>query len=185
MPSPIAHTLLGLIAFELFRIKYPLRSRSSVLFLFIIISNLPDTDLILGILSNDPNLYHQSLFHSLGGAIGIATLTVVITWRWKTMDPKLTFTMVFLLFYGHVLLDFLGSASDTSIPYGVPMLWPLSNAHYSFHTPIFMDIWRGDTNQDFIQGMLNQHNLQAILIELGILTPLLALTNLYNRSRKD
>lgn len=171
MPSPIAHSLLGILLYLIFNPHEPKYNTLKIL-LYIFFANLPDIDLVFGFLSNDPNLYHQTILHSLGAAI-LAGLIASINQIVKKELYIKNFLYFTLIYYSHVVLDFLGSASDTKYPFGVTLFWPLRQEHYVFPVMIFLDIWRGKSNETFFSGLFNLHNLWAVLIELAIFLPLI------------
>lgn len=170
MPSPIGHSLLGILIYQILNRRashYNFRE----LFLYVFIANLPDIDLALGFFVNDPSFYHQSIIHSFGAAV-FAGLFISMLHLKKDMFLK-TFLIFFGIYYSHVILDYLASASDTSYPYGVTLFWPLNQDLYVFPVMIFSDIWRGKTNETFFSGLFNYHNFEAVLIELAIFLPLI------------
>ncbi|KCZ72298.1 putative membrane-bound metal-dependent hydrolase (DUF457) [Candidatus Methanoperedens nitroreducens] len=170
MPSPIGHSLSGILLYQIFNknVRYDTRR----LFLYIFFSNLPDIDLALGFFVNNPNLYHQSIVHSLGAAVFVGLIASILITKRKELFLN-SFLLFSGIYYSHVVLDYLASASDTSYPYGVALLWPLSNEHYVFPFMIFLDIWRGKSNETFFLGLFNYHNLQAIMIELVLFLTLI------------
>jgi hypothetical protein len=169
LPSPIGHSLSGILLYQIFNrhnAKYDVRKLS----LYVLIANIPDIDIALGFLVNSPNLYHQSIVHSLGAAI-FAGLIAGIVLKWKKGLFFHSFLLFSCLYYSHVILDYLASASDTGYPFGVALFWPLSHEHYVFPVMIFLDIWRGASNESFFSGMINLHNLLAVMIELALFLP--------------
>lgn len=181
MPSPIGHSLSGILLYQIFSrhdAGYDIRK----LFLYILIANIPDIDLAIGIFVNNPNLYHQSNVHSLGAAIFAGLIAGIMQTGKKGLFFN-SFLFVSGLYYSHVILDYLASASDTGYPFGVALFWPLSNDYYVFPVKIFLDIWRGTSNETFLSGMFNLHNLQAVMIEVAIFLPLIIISHHFNFRR--
>ena len=73
MPSPIGHSLVGLIVFHYFKQKNLKWSFLSIV-LVILVSNLPDFDFIPGILLGEPNRFHHGISHSFGFVIMITVV---------------------------------------------------------------------------------------------------------------
>lgn len=168
LPSPVGHLLCGILIYLIFN-RYNNKYSLNVLSLYIFFSVLPDIDFALGFIVRDPNLFHQGLTHTLGAAAIAGTIgSLILRRKGQFINCCLLFTG---LYYFHVVLDYIASASDTSYPFGVALLWPFSIEHYSFPVMIFLDIWRGETNTTFIPGLFNFHNFLAILIELMIFLP--------------
>lgn len=171
MPSPIGHSLSGILLYQIFNrhnAKYDVRR----LLLYVFFANLPDIDLAIGFLVNNPNFYHQSIIHSLGAAVFAGLIAGIVLMRKKGLffHSLLLFSG---LYYSHVILDYLASASDTGYPFGVALFWPFSNEYYVFPVTIFLDILRGTSNETFFSGMFNLHNLWAVMIELVLFLPLI------------
>ena len=169
MPSPIGHSLSGILLYQIFNrqnVKYDTRR----LLLFVLFTNLPDIDLALGFFVNNPSLYHQSISHSLGASVLTGFIAGIMLKRKNELYLN-SFLLFFTLYFSHVILDYLASASDTSYPFGVAFLWPLSHDYYIFPAMIFLDIWRGSSNETFFSGLFNLHNLWAVLIELSLFLP--------------
>ena len=183
MPSPIAHSLSGVLLYLIFNAHEP-KYNIPKLFLYIFFANLPDIDLVFGFLLNDPNLYHQTIFHSLGAAILAGFITNIPQMFKKELYINNSLKFI-LLYYSHIVLDYLGSASDTKYPFGVTLFWPLNHEHYVFPVMIFLDIWRGKSNETFFSGLFNLHNLLAIAIELAIFLPLIIISHYYIFHKKQ
>ena len=176
MPSPIGHILSGILLYQIFN-RHDARYDVRKLFLYVIISNIPDIDIAIGFLVNDLT-FHQGIIHSLGAAIFAGLIAGIVI-----MQKKELFFNSFLLFtglyYSHVILDYLASASDKGYPFGVALFWPLSNEYYVFPVMIFLDILRGTSNETLFSGMFNLHNLWAIMIELVLFLPLIIILHNY------
>ena len=138
VPSPIGHVLSGILLYQIFS-RHDARYDVRKLFLYVIISVIPDIDLAIGFLVNDLK-FHQGVFHSLGAAIIAGLIAGIVQMRKKGLFFN-RFLLFSGLYYSHVILDYLASASDTGYPFGVALFWPLSNEHYVFPVMIFLDIW--------------------------------------------
>ena len=115
---------------------------------------LPDLDFLWG--------RHNMETHSLGFALAIGA----VAFAWKR-DGRLA-AAVTLAVASHVLFDWLGS--DDSPPLGVMALWPLSSEFFFANAFVFEAISR----RYWLPGFF-RHNVLAVLRELAILLPILAL----------
>jgi len=163
MPSPLGHALAGIAA------GWSMRGRSRRLdpdsplwretALFAALGMAADLDLLIGL--------HSGPTHGLGVALAAAAAA----WL-PGVDPRgrLTLAAACVVAYAsHTLLDWLGT--DTSAPIGIMALWPFSREYYQSRLHAFMAVSRR-----FHQPELFWYqNLAALLRELVILVPILAL----------
>ena len=78
----------------------------------------PDLDLIVGA--------HRGPTHSVGAVVLVALATWFVVGR---QARRGRWTIACAAAYGsHLLLDWFGL--DTSAPFGIPALWPLSSAYF-------------------------------------------------------
>lgn len=170
MPSPVGHSLSGIAAYLLF-----IRGKRSylLLFLFIVLANLPDFDFIPGWFANEPNLFHRGLSHSFF-MIGVVGVLVGIVARLAgSRRSFLAAGSVIFLCSLHVVLDLF--SVDYGTPPGFKILWPFSEDYFISPTVIFMNIIRSPVREEFIQSLFNTHNLKAIINEAILFLPLLLL----------
>jgi len=84
------------------------------------------------------------------------------------MPPIRTAVTCVAAYATHPLLDWLGT--DTALPRGIMVLWPVSPAYYTSGVDLFLKIsrsyWKAD---EFIIG-----NLQSLAWELVVLLPVAA-----------
>ena len=172
MPSPVGHSLAGLIAYQIAP-EIDGMARRQVIALYLFAANAPDLDFIPGLMVGDPNRFHHGVSHSSGLALLFAIAVSLILrlrrreWRWKQF-------LVFLgLYLSHLLLDYL--SEDHSAPYGVPLFWPASKAYYMAPLPLFPDIDRSNATADFFPSLFSAHNLWAVSVECLVLVPFLLL----------
>ncbi len=170
MPSPVGHALAGLaIGWSAEAIVGPrptaaaatpaanvLRALSGYPALGVVLALAPDVDLLAG--------SHRTISHSIGGAVLVglgAWLAVRLTGR-----RAAALGLVCAAAFGsHVLLDWLGQ--DTSAPYGLTALWPLSSEYVSSGADLFPAVSRRYWNP----GQFLQVNLRAVWWELLLLGP--------------
>jgi len=182
MPSPIAHSLMGYTISRLTPGAASKRRISLTLF-YLLTANAPDLDFIPGFLIGEPGYYHQGISHSFGFAvlwasvfsIGIALL------RWDA--PRRVSAILFFLYSSHVVLDYFGA--DTGFPFGVPLLWPLTDDYYLASYPFFSGIRRASgSSMNVIFSLVSFHNLFAITIEFFLLAPVVWFVLVLQRRRK-
>jgi hypothetical protein len=154
-----------------------------------ICANLPDIDFLPGLMLGLPNLYHHGISHSLGLAILLALIAgIYVRWRerrhskkqWaKRRAPLRIFGIVFALYFGHALLDCL--IVDTSPPFGVQLLWPLTSRYTISPVLIFPSVHKASTSGAFLGSLIHIGNLKLIAVELLYFVPLVIVTHLFIR----
>lgn len=182
VPSPIGHGLAGIAAgtlaltrarSQLPAASFQLGAGSSKLEagswkLLAAAGMAPDLDLLFGA--------HSGPTHGVGAAI----LVGVLAWgvlRARGAQGSGRFSMAIAMAYAsHILLDWLGS--DTSAPIGIMALWPFSREFYESSAHVFMAITRRYWLPEFWR-----HNFLAVVRELVILVPVVALVVWIRRRR--
>ena len=182
MPSPVGHSLAGLIAYQIAP-KIDGLARRQVIAWYILAANAPDLDFIPGLMVGDPNRFHRGVSHSSGLALLFAIGVSLIlrrrqgVWRWTQF-------LVFLgLYLSHLILDYL--SEDHSPPYGVPWFWPASRAYYMSPAPLFPDMHRSSSPGDFFPSLFSAHNLWSVSVECLVLVPLLLLAHALMKRMRD
>jgi hypothetical protein len=116
----------------------------------------PDLDLLFGT--------HSTYTHSVG-----ATLLVGSVAFCSARKRRAVIALAAALAYGsHLLLDWLGT--DQKAPIGIMMSWPLTDRFYESDRHWFMAVSR---HYDPF-GAFVRHNLQALLWEVLLLVPVVA-----------
>jgi inner membrane protein len=178
MATPLGHSLAGYAISSFFS---PAKQRSRVLLIFlpIIMANLPDLDFLPGILKGAPALYHQGIAHSLGVAL-MVSLAVAVFYRVNGFSARSMFILCFTCYASHLILDFFGP--DDRPPYGIPLFWPVVDRSFISPIPILIGVHHaGTTNasiREWIQGILTVHNLGAMIVEVLLIGPFLLLSRL-------
>ena len=120
MSLPLGHAALGLAAYDMTSgpDRVSVFRQWKVMAVVVVLSNLPDIDMLLGLLySGNGQLFHRGPTHSLlfAGALGI----IYALWSrlWKRL-PQIGFFRAFLLIGTHLLADYLFTDSPLSL------LWP-------------------------------------------------------------
>jgi membrane-bound metal-dependent hydrolase YbcI (DUF457 family) len=165
MPSPVGHAMAGLIV-HLATARGPRerldRARALVA---VAAATAPDLDLLLQLA--DGRNHHQGASHSLLAAV-VAGAVVAGACAWRRVPQPSRWGLLAASAWGsHLLLDYLGR--DTSPPIGIPLLWP---AALYFHCPwsVFLDVGRR------LSWETVRHNAVALVREVAVLLPILALT---------
>jgi membrane-bound metal-dependent hydrolase YbcI (DUF457 family) len=118
MPLPLGHTAIGLATYETAQNSDHSDSRWGAFILIAVLANLPDIDIVLGLLFHgNGNLFHRGPTHSLLFAV-LAGYAASHLWRLWDRVPRLGFPLCFGLIFSHVLADMLLTTSPVSL------LWP-------------------------------------------------------------
>lgn len=124
MPFPLGHTAIGLATYTTIATSPSGAARWKALAFIVVLANLPDVDVILGLLLHgNGNLFHRGPTHSLLFAL-LAGYLASHAWRLGRHIPRLGFRPCFLIVFSHVLADMAFTASPVS------MLWPFE-VHWS------------------------------------------------------
>jgi membrane-bound metal-dependent hydrolase YbcI (DUF457 family) len=173
MPSPIAHSVVGLTLGSAWFLPHgrprewlaQARTHWRGLLGCVLLSNAPDIDYLFGIPAGNFNTYHQYGTHTFGFVLAVV---LVSWWFWNRYEPGKARAHLLLLAtigFSHLLLDLV--TGDTGAPYGIMALWPFTPQRiYWPDAAIFMDLNKG--------SILSLHNLNAGLRELLFTLPALA-----------
>ena len=181
MPSPVAHSLIGVIfgvACGLPRCAGWRRFGArmwrwrGLLFLCVILANAPDVDYLFGLAAGDLNSRHQLITHTLGW---VALVALAVWWAQRYYAPRavrLTCAFIFLLLASHIVADYFGS--DNSPPRGIMALWPLDDRFFISPWPVFPA-----PEKRALSELWSAHNLRVMAWEFGLLAPVLLAVMLY------
>ena len=125
----------------------------------------PDLDLLIG--------RHRAETHSLGAAVMVASLAALMRWPLARTRPGIWLAAAGA-WGSHVVLDMLGE--DSSVPYGVEWLWPLSTTYFTTGWDWFMPIARTWYTQRHLA-----ETVVAIAHEAVILVPVLVVVAVARR----
>ena len=183
MPSPVGHSLIGLSVGLLYawpRGRWPggfwatVQRHRFPLFLSLMLANLPDIDYVPGILTGDLNAYHHQFTHTLGWVVLVAAGVWMI---WKAYRPDVGVreaVFVFACLASHVIAD--AFTDDSSYPFGVMLLWPVTAEYYISPQYIFPRPLKADWGEVF-----DWHNARVMGVEFLITAPLVVLVLLIKR----
>lgn len=125
MPLPLGHTAIGWAAYETTNVSPPPRgehtliSRIPSFALVAVLANLPDVDVLFGLLFHGNGAaFHRGPTHSLLFAL-VTGYLASHGWRLWRRIPRFGFGLCAMLVFSHVVADML----LTSAP--VSLLWPL------------------------------------------------------------
>jgi membrane-bound metal-dependent hydrolase YbcI (DUF457 family) len=173
LPSPFAHALAGIAAGWLVDPPATAQRPSPLarVAAFAAAGAAPDLDLLVGA--------HRGPTHALAAAVlvGIAVWAYGAQTHGTGKHAGRIGVAVGLAYASHTLLDWLGT--DTSPPIGVMALWPFSRDHYESRLHVFLSISRRYWLPEFWWG-----NLPALVRELVILVPAVAVAGLVRRRRR-
>jgi len=176
MPSPVAHSLIGLtLGFARFlpgggswrELMRQAWNRRGWLFLCIVLANAPDIDYIFGIPKGNLNYYHHTITHTLGWIVLVSLAVWIYTWS-RRHDLSIRGLLFILALTGsHLIADFF--CADNSPPYGFMLFWPFSDSYWLSPVSLFpapakkawADLW-------------TLHNAGVVTVELLVTLPLAA-----------
>lgn len=181
MPSPVAHTLIGL-SFgvgclprgggwrRLFARMWRWRG---FMLVCVLLANAPDIDYFFGLAAGDFNCRHQLITHTLGW---VSAVTLALWWAQRYFNPRtvrMSGMLIFLLLASHLVADYFGQ--DLGPPFGIMIFWPLSDRFWLSPWPLFPAANK--------QDIFSWHNLKVMACEFGLLMPILAVVMLFKQRR--
>jgi membrane-bound metal-dependent hydrolase YbcI (DUF457 family) len=160
MPSPIGHALGGVAAVWSADLVDPGPDASGrLLLLYMALAAAPDLDLLV------PGS-HRMATHSLFAMLLVFMIAGAVTGqvtRWRTA------TLCAAAYGSHLLMDWLGA--DSVPPRGIQLLWPISDRWFISD----LDIFRQTARQHFLAPAVIGQNAIAVLQEVAIVAPIVAL----------
>jgi hypothetical protein len=168
MPLPIGHAAIGFATHSFCNGNESSCGRWKVLLGILILSNLPDVDVVLGIVFiGNGNVFHRGPTHSLIFALTGGFLASEVCRLWSQL-PKFSFRICFLLILSHILAD----SVFTSFP--ISFFWPITvnwNAGYSGLGDVLNLVLFGHYRDGkIIIGCASLVLLHRTLMALGILS---------------
>ncbi len=144
MPSSFVHALLPtscLLASPPQKEARTGRQKLLLIAIAVIACNLPDLDIIPGLLWKGHLAdTHRAWGHNIFSIIGFTALTAWMFAKAKlfTQNPWQRWTISAMLVVSHVFLDGLGHFNSFDYEPAVPLLWPLSSYGFTFPFRIFI-----------------------------------------------
>jgi membrane-bound metal-dependent hydrolase YbcI (DUF457 family) len=173
MPTPVAHSLAGAAIALLSSGKRPLDLK--VLTTSVLAACVADIDFGVGFFTGQ-NVHHY-FTHSVGVALLFAGTVYLLARAYARDRPVFDALVLGVSYLSHILLDLL--SKDTAPPYGLEILWPVSDRFYISPILVFDDIWRGT-----LAKLFGLHNWLAVAREILIVGPPTALAFLWLRRRQ-
>jgi hypothetical protein len=166
MASPVAHSLTGYLIYHL-TARQDEADCWPPLWAYIAIANVPDIDILFGLLQNAPFRYHHE---SIANSIGLTLGFTLLAWSCSHAHPRAPrwrHGWLYLTLYGvHVLLDFFGYER------AVPILWPLDRRTYTNPLGFMPGLFKSHTsNVQFVTSLWHGWNGAVLLIEGAIFLP--------------
>ena len=181
MATPLGHALAGYAVYNFTKAAQG-RDDLSLMLLCVFMATAPDLDFLPGLLVGRPALFHQSITHSLGAAM-LVSLGAAGVWGLRSRSFPAVFSYCLVAYLSHLILDLLGP--DQRPPYGIPLLWPSSEAHFISPVPILLGVRHAATatasTQEWVLGLLDLHNLAAIAWETIVVLPFIRLGRWHRR----
>lgn len=182
MATPIGHTLAGYAIYTACGSSEKER-QGHLMLLVVVVALLPDFDVIPGIVMGRPALFHQGITHSLGFAL-LVSLAIAGFYYTRGMSFPFIFTVCLLAYLSHLAIDFFGP--DARLPYGIPLLWPMSGSYFISPVPIFWGVHHAaatnDSTAQWIRGILSLYNVGAIVLEVILMAPFVMLARRFRRA---
>ncbi|MBW2601827.1 MAG: metal-dependent hydrolase [Deltaproteobacteria bacterium] len=123
MPLPLGHAAIGLTTYEVCSKSESVFHRWKVILFVVILANLPDIDVILGLLfRGNGSAFHRGPTHSLFFAL-LMGFVASIAWKCWSQIPRLGFGKCFLLTFSHVVADLFLTASEVSLFWPFEVNW--------------------------------------------------------------
>jgi len=133
MPSPVAHVLAGTLVYQTW--PYATRRHSALLWTSCAaLAVLPDLDFVPGLLSGAPWRFHPSPTHTLMAAGVAGVLGACLLHRWRRLSVA-TVLLLVAAYASHLALDYFNV--DDRAPFGMALLWPLTDARFLSPVPLF------------------------------------------------
>lgn len=169
MPSPVAHIVGGIAAYMVFEksLRQPkdTTKRNFLILTCISLSIWPDLDIIPGLFTHDINKFHHGITHSLFGSLLLSSVVALLTRSMiNDMNIYKVWGCYFMAAVSHPLFDFF--SVDNSLPYGIPLLWPINDTYYISPVSLFYRIDKsGKSIDSFILSLINVTNAKAVFFE--------------------
>lgn len=164
MPSPVAHSLMGYAIYLLSQMRAAAVKWPRVV-IFVLAANIPDIDFLPGIMMGDLRRFHHGISHSIAFSLVFALLVGTFCHMTKMIRFKKGFTLAFVLYFSHIVLDYFVLSPGR----GVPFFWPFSDKEFMVDVIIFPTF---DYLSHGTVTIFSLHNVHTMIIEALILIPL-------------
>ena len=162
MPSPVAHALAGAALYAGLTPRGAVRADWRPWGVAALAGATADLDFLPGLLVGDPSRYHHWATHSLLAALVFALLVAPLGGP-LLGQPRRGPAILAAAYLSPLALDWV--TVDRTVPRGIPLLWPASDAVFLAPVQVFADIHHGASWEAFV----NWHNATAVLTEAVVL----------------
>ncbi|MGB7947384.1 MAG: metal-dependent hydrolase, partial [Candidatus Binatia bacterium] len=138
----------------------------------VVIANLPDFDILPGLLRGNPSAFHHQETHSLAAAVLFGLLIGGLARQWQGNGIGWA-VWAGGLYLSHIILDL--SLDDPSPPYGLQLLWPFSSAYFISPFTPFESFSYTHSLMESIGLLFSPHNLNTMTRELVLMAPFVGL----------
>jgi hypothetical protein len=157
MPSPIAHTAMGVLIYQVARRQNSVQHRNTadlkVLLPAVLFSLLPDIDILPAIVTGDMIRFHNQWTHSLVIGIFIALAAGVFGKLFRQRFYP-WFRLAFFGYQLHIIMDFFTQSSR-----GMLLFWPLTTQRFSAPLRLFFGF-------HWSENILSVEHIYTVLNEL-------------------
>ena len=166
MPLPIGHTAIGFTTHSFCNENESSSGRWKVLLGILILANLPDVDVLLGIIfMGNGNVFHRGPTHSLIFALIGGFLASRVCRLWPQL-PKFSFRICFLFILSHVVADFVFTNSPISFFWPITVSW--STGHSGLGDVVNLVLFGNYRDGKIMIGCASLVLLHRTLMALGI-----------------
>ena len=167
MSLPIGHAVIGFTTQSLFGAEEARSDGWKALLGILILSNLPDVDVLLGIVFHgNGNVFHRGPTHSLMFALIGGFLATRVLRLWSPL-PKFSFRICFLFILSHVAADLVFTNSPVSFLWPITVNW--SNGYIELRHVVNMVLFGNYRDAEIIIGCVFFILLHRTLVRFGML----------------
>jgi hypothetical protein len=181
MSLPIGHAVIGFTTQSLFGAEEARSDGWKALLGILILSNLPDVDVLLGIVfQGNGNVFHRGPTHSLMFALIGGFLATRVLRLWSQL-PRFSFRICFLLILSHVAADLVFTDSPVSFFWPVTVNW--SNGYIELRHVVNLVLFENYRDAEIIIGCVFLILLHRTLLGVGTIRYAQFITAIFRRSR--
>jgi len=169
MPSPIAHSIVGLsiVSNSEKDVKNVFKNNFLSYFLIIFVSIVPDFDIIPGILVGLPSKYHHGVTHSFISGIVFALLFSLLIFLFKRRYFLSRAFLFSVLYFFHIILDLFTIDTGEINGFGLPIFFPFSFSLFRSSIVLFSGKLMKDGYLTY-QTIFRYYNFFPVIMEIII-----------------
>jgi len=181
MPLPIGHAVIGFTTQILFSAEESSSDRWKILLGVLILSSLPDVDVLLGIVFHgNGNVFHRGPTHSLMFALIGGFLATRVLRLWSQL-PMFCFRICFLFILSHVVADLVFTNSPVSFFWPITVNW--SNGYIELRHVVNLVLFGNYRDAEIIIGCVFLILLHRTFLGVGTIRYAQFITAFFRRSR--